>query len=614
MSYLIDFVAATFTISTLAKTVYSVLLIAIIIIVGTELKQLWFDKTIYLSTFEYFEEGGAKADKGKSFTLRIIDLHNDLRYKFEVAEKEAKESVFTEEQTWATRTSAPIRQPSSVLSEIDITVQSIKVTEILAKLRRWISGTNYITGSVSKTGKHYRGSFTVPAHSIKLAGGSTAGRTFHFEGKETEHDAAFDIACAMIWRSAAASQEEIARVGRPEFCHWATAWHRYLALKSRHRGLKELSADNIEEIEEIYNSLSRWITEGVVYPKYYALRADLVELLPDKKRAPFLVQQQHDRIRYAVLLDIDPKKRTYDSDPLNDIEAMKVLAKARPAIPIADGKLSEISSPAWKRILQSVEPSILSASKSVGRIGLAVSGQPRFYATCFVIAPETVITVGHLFWINNIFPEDIKFPVKLPENIILMVSFADTWPSNNSVQDAIRVKKLLFSTSPQSQFDFSILEVDKLDKSSHPHITIGEVPNKILDLRSYVGLIGYPSEDRRLPSVFLESLLSHVSNIKRLLPGRIIGTADKITISGLNVGDTRFPYIVSDISTSGGVAGAPLIEFHSGNAIGLHFAGFWKNVNDGKFAYAQSLVEGLKSANLPLELFEKLKKSQPALQ
>ncbi|MGD8295406.1 MAG: hypothetical protein PVG67_03370, partial [Desulfobacterales bacterium] len=116
MSYLIDFVAATFTISTLAKTVYSVLLIAIIIIVGTELKQLWFDKTIYLSTFEYFEEGGAKADKGKSFTLRIIDLHNDLRYKFEVAEKEAKESVFTEEQTWATRTSAPIRQPSSVLS------------------------------------------------------------------------------------------------------------------------------------------------------------------------------------------------------------------------------------------------------------------------------------------------------------------------------------------------------------------------------------------------------------------------------------------------------------------------------------------------------------------
>jgi hypothetical protein len=81
MSYLIDFVAATFTISTLAKTVYSVLLIAIIIIVGTELKQLWFDKTIYLSTFEYFEEGGAKADKGKSFTLRIIDLHNDLRYK-----------------------------------------------------------------------------------------------------------------------------------------------------------------------------------------------------------------------------------------------------------------------------------------------------------------------------------------------------------------------------------------------------------------------------------------------------------------------------------------------------------------------------------------------------
>lgn len=64
--------------------------------------------------------------------------------------------------------------------------------------------------------------------------------------------------------------------------------------------------------------------------------------------------------------------------------------------------------------------------------------------------------------------------------------------------------------------------------------------------------------------------------------------------------------ITSDLSTTAGTAGWPLVDLRTGEAIGLHFAGRWQGGDSGKFAHAYSLADILALPTLPPAVREAL--------
>jgi hypothetical protein len=92
-----------------------------------------------------------------------------------------------------------------------------------------------------------------------------------------------------------------------------------------------------------------------------------------------------------------------------------------------------------------------------------------------------------------------------------------------------------------------------------------------------------------MPEAFTERLLGKDEGRKRVLPGRILAFGqDGPGFDGLAGGQSAPTVITSDMSTTGGTAGAPLIELSTGRVIGMSYAGRWQGER-GKFAYAESI-------------------------
>jgi len=87
-----------------------------------------------------------------------------------------------------------------------------------------------------------------------------------------------------------------------------------------------------------------------------------------------------------------------------------------------------------------------------------------------------------------------------------------------------------------------------------------------------VALIGYPGLDaQRNDPDMINRLFRGVFDVKRLLPGRIVGYE-------FRPGQER-PVLVHDCSSTGGCGGAPLIDLETGEVLGLHFAGLYLQAN-----------------------------------
>lgn len=75
--------------------------------------------------------------------------------------------------------------------------------------------------------------------------------------------------------------------------------------------------------------------------------------------------------------------------------------------------------------------------------------------------------------------------------------------------------------------------------------------------------------------------------LKRVMPGRILAIPAKNIMPRFSITGGRA--IIVDASTSGGTGGAPLINLHSGELIGMNLAGSWQNIEQGKFSYSSPI-------------------------
>lgn len=590
------------------KLIYTVILGGVVALLLAEIRRVWLDTGVYVRGFKFFNEGKEAASNGEDFALRVLDRHAELRERFGQSER----STFENERRLLPRSDAPIQSSQSTLSELEITIQQINITDILARVRRWVSTPREISGTISKTGQAYRAYLEFGRDPVLLANDETVQPSFHLGGLESEDDAAFEVACTLVWMEAAKVENAIASVPRAEFCQWARLWASFLDIETRKQRVGRLNETDVKALEQLRIAVTSTIDHGVSYPKFYELRANIVDALPAEQRERWKAEAQSDRLRYEVLLDLDLKKRPLLADPLDSEKAFERLAEARPAILVHAGVLEGEIAEEWKRVLKPSAETIQRASRASGlfRIispdGIPLEHEAKLVG--FAVGKNLIATINF-----NILPSALRQTnapavYQMTAGFKGEFTFHDAWSDEPSSLHPI---KRVLSLNGNDRTGMVLLEIEGHDVNAHPPLGLGRDSIESLHEGEFVAIVGYPERDPRLPDPFIEKLLGGVTGVKRLLPGRIVGIPLQTPASG--EGTRAFGDMLQvDCSTTGGTSGGPLVHLHTGNVIGMHSSGQWKDIREGKYAYALP-TDGFFSETVALRTIRNLQPGQPAL-
>ena len=388
-----------------AKVLYSGVLVGVIVLLASELHRLWFDRTLKVGTFQFFENGEEKPALGRAFAIQVLNYHRTLSYLLQqetarrsgaparanAASSAATQAAPLQENTWWPREVFPISDPKSALSDLELSVQGIDVKQILTTLRQWVSTPNEIHGVVEKGGTVIRGAASWPRGPSRMRGDLVDGELIEIKGQSDAAPAAFQVACGLVWAQAAARQQDLADVTQADFCDWAQTWSEFVSLRDKAARIDTLSTADVERVRQLHGFLGRLIARNPSYPEIFRLRADLIDLLPTpQKTDDDLAQAQDDRTTYTIRTD--PEKRKLAAD----IVRFVVLAEARPAIAIQpDGALK--MSDSWQSVLTPHVAAIAAAARATGSLRLprdAHVGAKGIVASAFAVAPNIIATVG----------------------------------------------------------------------------------------------------------------------------------------------------------------------------------------------------------------------------
>jgi endonuclease G len=129
----------------------------------------------------------------------------------------------------------------------------------------------------------------------------------------------------------------------------------------------------------------------------------------------------------------------------------------------------------------------------------------------------------------------------------------------------VEIEKVLFISEPgDGNPDVAFVKVRRNGRLPDP-IPLFEGKSK---KGQSVVVIGYPANDPRNPAAAVSDIFGRVFEVKRLSPGLITGNPRGFLLS-------------HDASTLGGNSGSVVVEVESGRAVGLHFAGRFRENNFG---------------------------------
>ncbi|NUB07253.1 hypothetical protein FW320_13835 [Azospirillum sp. Vi22] len=557
------------------KMLYSLVLCGIIWLLTREVFQVWFDKALYVGPFEY--AGGTGADQGKNFGIEVAHAHM-LLYRQLQNYTSRRGGVAVSDKTFILGNADRLNLPANTLGEVTLTYQNVDLGKLLTSLRKGLRQPNEVSGFVIEGDGMVQAAVEWP-RAPAVGRTATAETAFTTEPRKTLSEAARLVACGIAWPQLASRSDGVSDLGRTGFCRWAEALAVHASMSVQAAGGVAVDTNGQEQVTRAITRLTGLIASGATYPELYRLRADLVDLLPAEKAMPLQVQAQDDRLRYAIATR-DDLQRLPEAD-----RKQVAFAIARPALAVNGGKFRDALPDNWKSLLEGRTAVI---AQSIAATGFLGRGQgPQHLATAFRIAPDLIVTVDFALGQLPKPPEAEAAPANAPDPRIHDLHFCEAEDARTACPPDRRspVTAIVFDGTGYH----SRVMVLRIEEAEGP-------PPRALSLRSadgdfaqavtdrYAVVVGYPARDQRMPTAVVQTLLGQESGIKRVMPGRMLGLGNTEMLTG--------PGIVTDINTTGGVAGGPLIDLTTGRVVGVHVGGQWKE-GEGKFAYSAPFTDEL---------------------
>ncbi len=239
----------------------------------------------------------------------------------------------------------------------------------------------------------------------------------------------------------------------------------------------------------------------------------------------------------------------------------------RPVLYIQDGKIQEPVLPLWKQRLAAARAQLERVIPSVGRIELR--GHPRFpwVGTGWLVAPRVLVTNRH---VAVIFGRRRKqgFEFRLDpvgRSIRARVDFTEEFERTH--ESEFQVKEILHIEDEASGSpDMALLRVASRDQDDQELPAPIALAARDADRDQVVGAVGYAAWDGdRNDRQVMDRIFDSVYEVKRLHPGEIM--------------DVRDQFLNHDCSTLGGNSGSAVLDFATGEAVALHYAGRYEQRN-----------------------------------
>lgn len=243
-----------------------------------------------------------------------------------------------------------------------------------------------------------------------------------------------------------------------------------------------------------------------------------------------------------------------------------VLPLGRPVLAIQDNRVTMTflgpANQAWATRLEAARGVLSNVIPSVGRV--EVDNHPDFtwLGTGWLIAPQVLVTNRHVareFARRG--SSGFVFRTGLGgREMQSTIDFLEEYERGSSLD--FRVESVLWIASVNDA-DVALLSVrPQPGRALPPPIPVADS----VEDGTRVATIGYPARDSRVPDQDLvRSIYGDVYEKKRLAPGEIKGSE----------GDD----VLHDCTTLGGNSGSVVVDLETGNAVGLHYSGLYKQAN-----------------------------------
>lgn len=241
-----------------------------------------------------------------------------------------------------------------------------------------------------------------------------------------------------------------------------------------------------------------------------------------------------------------------------------ILPDLRPAIDIVSGDFT-IDHPAWMDYVAGTpaHANFVRAIPSVGRVELPGNPGIAYGGTCFVVGDGLVMTNRHVAQL---------FASGLGANGLAFLPGID--PGVDFLREVgsppgalLRFRKMVMI---HPYFDMALVEVGGLE--GHDSLWFAAVEPDAARPRR-IAVVGYPAFDPRNRADVQDKVFRGLYNVKRFQPGLLNGRRDVDSFGKMLSAGCH------DSSTLGGNSGSVLICADSGDVVGLHFAGIYKDSN-----------------------------------